>query len=129
MPVTGQVFAELDKMIGEASPADLPALAGKLAEAEARLRMKMLQPEPTANSPVEKEADPLHRARCLSPEKIAEIIPGLGVSKIREMLRTRRLPGYKEGKCWLVPLVALEEYVSQRMDVATFPRKKLRAVK
>lgn len=119
--------AELEKVLASVESTDGPAVLGALVQTVARL----MQPVPVESKPVEVVGgeDPYHRARCLSPEKIAEIIPGLGVSKIREMLRTRRLPGYKEGKCWLVPLVALEEYVSQRLDVATFPRKKLRAVK
>lgn len=47
------------------------------------------------------------------PEKVADEL-GLATSKVRQMLYSGELPGFKVGKRWLVPVKALEDWVKKQ---------------
>jgi excisionase family DNA binding protein len=84
--------------------------------------MRIRDPQRPAPATVSEPTPPEgHAARCVSPDHAAEVL-GLDVSKVYHLLRARRLPGFKEGKYWLIPLAALEAHVRKRLDTSLFHR-------
>lgn len=51
----------------------------------------------------------------LDLEEVAKILK-IGNTHTYRILRSGELRGYKEGKNWKIPRVALEEYVKEKMD-------------
>lgn len=106
----------LDASLADVDPREWPgivvALAARLASLGGRLGIR---PEVPAASPQDAPPSEAERARCLRPEVVAERL-NLPLSRVYALLRTRRLPGFKEGKYWLVPETALAQHLSQRVN-------------
>ncbi len=95
-------------------PGLVVALAARLASLGGRLSVNDEAPVPTLDVP----ASEMARARCLRPEVVAERL-GLPLSRVYALLRTSRLPGFKEGKYWLVPEDALAQHLSARVNAGS----------
>lgn len=52
----------------------------------------------------------------LTVEETAEALK-LGTSHVYKLLRTKKLPGYKEGKDWKVPKLGLENYIRKKLNL------------
>jgi excisionase family DNA binding protein len=117
-PTVERALRGLDESLAEVEARDcagvVVALAARLASLGGRLSGKAeaeavrVSPEPELRS----ESDP---ARCLRPEAVAQRLH-LPLSRVYALLRTRRLPGFKEGKYWLIPEVALAQHLNQRVN-------------
>lgn len=82
------LLAALPEAARQAAPEDLPALLGKLAEAEAVVRMRIAATTPTATGSTngEEEAD-----RLLTLPEVAEIV-GVPVAYVYTLARQRKIP-------------------------------------
>jgi hypothetical protein len=116
--VTGaEPFAEVDRLIGAAPPADLPAIVGRLVELEERARLR-LRVEANGNG---REED-----RLLDVPEVAQVL-SVAVDYAYTLVRQRkiptvRLPGLdkggkgREGKYVRVRLSALRAWAEERED-------------
>lgn len=52
----------------------------------------------------------------LTVEEVAEVLK-IGSSQTYKLLRSGKLKGYKEGKDWKIPKIALESYIRQRINL------------
>lgn len=55
----------------------------------------------------------------LNLEEVCEILK-VGTSQTYKILRSGELRGYKEGKDWKVPKIALEYYVRQKINLPAY---------
>lgn len=52
----------------------------------------------------------------LTVEEVAEALK-LGTSHVYKLLRSHKLNGYKEGKEWKIPRIALENYIRLKLNI------------
>jgi excisionase family DNA binding protein len=97
-----QLLEQLDRLVTEAEPAELPALVGAFAQAQAVALARLTAPRPAEG------ARPM-----LRPEDVAERLC-VPPSKVYALLRCRQLQGVKVGKYWTIPADALDRYIRQR---------------
>lgn len=104
---------DLAALVRQAADEDLPGLIGGLeaAKAVALARLTACASKLAEGSPAPADGQPL----CIGVERVAELLE-LPASAVYELLRTKRLPGYKEGKYWQVPVAALEAHVRRRLE-------------
>ena len=95
---------DLIRAVTEAEPAELPALVGMLAQAQALAFARLA----TCQSGPDQRAE-----TALSPEAIAGRLD-LAPSKVYHLLRTGHLRGAKLGKYWRVTPADLTAYLRQR---------------
>jgi excisionase family DNA binding protein len=125
----GAVLDALDQAIAVTGPGDRPglmvALAARLAQLGVGLAVSSTNvsggPNPRQQEEPQEEGErwitpeQAAEARCLTPEHAAELLD-LPRSKVYDLLRARRLPGFKEGKHWLLPVAALKKHVRSQLD-------------
>jgi excisionase family DNA binding protein len=106
----GTLFAELDRLIGGAAPEDLPALVGRLVEAEERARLRVRGATAEGKTPQEQPA----AYRLLTLPEVAVIL-GVPEEHAREMGRRGQLPTLKVGERYVrVRLSALQKWVARQ---------------
>jgi len=106
--------AELLRTIRDAPPETLSRWVGACAEGQALAWTRLLSPG-AARGARASRVEPDDAGRCFSVRRTAERL-GLDEGKVYALLRKGRLPGFKEGKHWLVPVRALDEYVHLSLD-------------
>jgi excisionase family DNA binding protein len=93
---------DLVRAVAEAEPAELPALVGAFAQAQAVALARLTAPRPAEGArPMIRPEDAAERL-CIPP------------SKVYSLLRSRQLQGVKVGKYWTIPADALDRYIRQR---------------
>lgn len=110
--------SDLLAAIRDAPTQALLAWIGACAEGQALALARLVAPAPNPRH-TEPPAQQDEVARCLSVQETALRL-GLDEGKVYDLLRTGRLPGFKEGKYWLVPLRALDEHVELHLDKSLY---------
>jgi excisionase family DNA binding protein len=102
-PSLPDLLAALPGAVRDARQEDLPTLAGALAEAQARLQMRLQTP-----------ATPVAAGeQFLTPKEVAERLR-VKPSHVYDQIRKGKLPGSKHGKYVRVPADALAQVLRQR---------------
>ncbi len=87
----------------------IPALLGDLERLRAALWRRMTSAPASENGQPEAQGPDARSMNELSPEEVGKRL-GLSPRSVHELLRTKRLPGYKVGRLWRVDEADLEAW-------------------
>jgi excisionase family DNA binding protein len=111
-PALAVLLADLEKAIAEVATEEIPAVTGELERMKTILLGRMISTDAnnTNGQPAPAEED-----RLLTPEETAARL-GIPSRSVRELLRTKQLPGYKVGRLWRVGEADLRAWVERRKN-------------
>jgi excisionase family DNA binding protein len=102
------VLDDLNGMVSRASVDELPAVLGALAEAEARVRLRLAESRvPLAIAPVSGGED-------LSIEDAAKRF-GAKVTTVYGLIRYGKIKAFKVGRYWRIPAAEIDRYRERQM--------------
>jgi excisionase family DNA binding protein len=104
-----QSLAALERASATADACSLQHLLGSLERLKAIIWPRLF----LLTSPSERpRAEPLDDLRHVTPIQVAELL-GVKEAYVHELCRSHRIPAFKEGKYWMIPVSELREWLAR----------------